>query len=68
MAGDLGVVVLLQNPTAQVSVPRDHDLPPEVQEAISCIPLSVLSRLNTPNLEELPSCERNGVLKVQFAS
>ena len=61
-------MVLLQNPTAEVLVPRDNNLAAEVKQAGVDTPLGGPGGAGTPNLEDLPGCECNRVLEVRFTS
>src|ERR1700712_5856657 len=55
MTGEPGVVVLLQNPTAEVFVPRNNNLTAEVEQPSVNMPLGGPGRACTPNLKDLPS-------------
>ena len=68
MTGDPGVVVLLQNPTAEVFVPRDDNLTAEVEQTGVDMPFGRAGGAGAPDLEDLSGCECNRVLEVRFTS
>jgi hypothetical protein len=66
MPGNPGVVMLLQDPTAKVFVPRDNNLA-EIKQPAFDMPFGRPGRPGSLGFKEVPSCEGQGFLKVRFA-
>jgi hypothetical protein len=68
MPGNPGVMMLLQDPTAKVFVPRDDNLAAEIEQPAFDVPFGQPGGLGSPGLKEVPSCESHGFFKVRFIS
>jgi hypothetical protein len=67
MPGNPGVVMLLQDPTAKVFVPRDDNLAAEIEQPTFDVPFGRPGGPGSSGFKEVPSCESHGFLEVWFA-
>ena len=66
MTGNSCVVVLLQDPAAEVLVPRDNNLATEVEQTGVDMPCGRPGWPGSSDLQDLLGHERDWVLKVRF--